>query len=651
MEDFRQQEEYKLTLSKDEAAGIRVFRTVYGGLKEGFSFRQIIRELTRLHFEGVSVGVINHGKGTLKKIKDQLASTLREMVKDKMHEPLPCTGNLRPVSEVVDKMTRIHETGQMSLVITPLMNRVELLTYVHIDNYTINPKENKYIDMVAAMRMVGDLYYSKEQVENAAADGAYITSGVEEHLLEELELHDSGWVTFRWDAPHLVNLAEEKAREKVVPKIKEMLTTAQDIIKLFRYGKEYNNVFIHGGGCTSLSDPMLNPDQADADNEADCEALGESESVAVPTAAPFSPVLRSSLKYAAYGKIFSRNYLGNLSFYIVRLNEPQANDSEGKKKQHTFKVALTRITVEHVTTMAVLNEVYTALSKCQHGMSKVNQLPWEFFDRADHMVASLNDIAKYTSDAYGSGTLKKMMPGLLNAEIGGVPIQTESRRITKSSETLNLTERIEKGIQLGAEFAAAIVSEMGYRLIRDDLIKLMKSVFYNWEEEDLCALLKVANESGRTYGSLEELSVEFRTLKQRFQELNVSPSMSQANRWLKICLDKKLYSGAENIIHLALCCFVKSPAESIAECIGSRINQHGGKDRYSMSEKSLGDEVQVVVNGPQEFSTEATELIKQSVDKYFRRNSIGPRFYVRSKLKLVSETIRNTIRSGSHIDF
>ena len=96
---------------------------------------------------------------------------------------------------------------------------------------------------------------------------------------------------------------------------------------------------------------------------------------------------------------------------------------------------------------------------------------------------------------------------------------------------------------------------------------------------------------------------------------------------------------------------VKSPAESIAECVGSRINQHGGKDRYSMSEKSLGDEVQVVVNGPKEFSTEATELIKQSVDRYFRRNSIGPRFYVRSKLKLVSETIRNTIRSSSHIDF
>ena len=58
--------------------------------------------------------------------------------------------------------------------------------------------------------------------------------------------------------------------------------------------------------------------------------------------------------------------------------------------------------------------------------------------------------------------------------------------------------------------------------------------------------------------------------------------MTQADRWLKLCLDKKLYSGAEKIIHLALCCFVKSPAESIAECMGSRINQHGGKYRYSM---------------------------------------------------------------------
>ena len=63
-----------------------------------------------------------------------------------------------------------------------------------------------------------------------------------------------------------------------------------------------------------------------------------------------------------------------------------------------------------------------------------------------------------------------------------------------------------------------------------------------------------------------------------------------------------------------------------------------------MSEKSLEDEVQVVVNGSQEFAIEATALIKESVDKYFKRNIIGPRFFVRSKLKLVSETIRNTLR-------
>ena len=67
--------------------------------------------------------------------------------------------------------------------------------------------------------------------------------------------------------------------------------------------------------------------------------------------------------------------------------------------------------------------------------------------------------------------------------------------------------------------------------------------------------------------------------------------------------------------------------------------------------RRLEDEVQVVVNGSQEFAIEATALIKESVDKYFKRNSIGPRFFVRSKLKLVSETIRNTLRSNSHIDF
>ena len=85
-------------------------------------------------------------------MKDMLTNVLHERLKNKMHEPLTCTQRLRPVSEVVDKMTHPRQTGQMSLIITPLMDNYELLTAVFIDNYIINVDNNSHADMIAAMR-------------------------------------------------------------------------------------------------------------------------------------------------------------------------------------------------------------------------------------------------------------------------------------------------------------------------------------------------------------------------------------------------------------------------------------------------------------------------------------------------------------------
>ena len=86
---------------------------------------------------------------------------------------LPATSKLRPVSEMFDKMTHHNRTGQMQLIIAPLMNEHELLTPVYLDNYLIDPDFNKYADMVSMVRETGNSYYDNLQVENASADGTY----------------------------------------------------------------------------------------------------------------------------------------------------------------------------------------------------------------------------------------------------------------------------------------------------------------------------------------------------------------------------------------------------------------------------------------------------------------------------------------------
>ena len=97
-------------------------------MKEGYSFRQMIKDITRFHIKKVAVGTLNHSNGTLAKFKDALVYQVKLMVKNKLATPLNCTGRLRPVLECIDKMTHNQTTGQMQVAIVPLVNDHELFT-------------------------------------------------------------------------------------------------------------------------------------------------------------------------------------------------------------------------------------------------------------------------------------------------------------------------------------------------------------------------------------------------------------------------------------------------------------------------------------------------------------------------------------------
>ena len=112
----------------------------------------------------------------------------------------------------------------------------------------------------------------------------------------------------------------------------------------------------------------------------------------------------------------------------------------------------------------------------------------------------------------------------------------------------------------------------------------------------------------------------------------------EVHRWMAILTKKNLYEGISDILHFALCCFMKSPLEAVAESKGSEINSHGNENRSSLLLSSLSNEVQLSWNGPQEFDPTTDTIIDESIEKYFEENSMGVRFYVRSKLNIMSST-------------
>ena len=121
------------------------------------------------------------------------------------------------------------------------------------------------------------------------------------------------------------------------------------------------------------------------------------------------------------------------------------------------------------------------------------------------------------------------------------------------------------------------------------------------------------------------------------------------SKWLMIFNNEKYYKGIPNILHFALCCFVKIPLEATAETIGSVINSHGCKERCSLLPSSLSNEVQVVWNGPPEFHHDTKIILKKSLESYFEGNILGMRFYTKTKLALISSSISRYMSEKARI--
>ena len=125
----------------------------------------------------------------------------------------------------------------------------------------------------------------------------------------------------------------------------------------------------------------------------------------------------------------------------------------------------------------------------------------------------------------------------------------------------------------------------------------------------------MANSSGHNYGSIVTLSGQYDVLKARFEETS---AVDEISKWMAIFTKRNLFSGIPDILHLAICSFMKSPLEAIAESLGSVINCHGSDNRSSLLPSNLSNEVQLSWNGPNEFDAMTDSIIDEAVKLYFK---------------------------------
>ncbi|CAL4095347.1 unnamed protein product, partial [Meganyctiphanes norvegica] len=120
---------------------------------------------------------------------------------------------------------------------------------------------------------------------------------------------------------------------------------------------------------------------------------------------------------------------------------------------------LGQLSVKHVTEAIGLMDIYTELAKAQHGVCKINQLPWEYYDRIDRLKENL----KGMSTDMGPN-LKKHYADLVLGLINGTTINTVERRRTRGYTSSESKDEVAEGIKNVQEFSELLIKTLNERV-------------------------------------------------------------------------------------------------------------------------------------------------------------------------------------------
>ena len=181
----------------------------------------------------------------------------------------------------------------------------------------------------------------------------------------------------------------------------------------------------------------------------------------------------------------------------------------------------------------IWGDIYNVLAKAEHGVCKINQLPWEYDERINKLKKELEEIAKGTYLGFYSKHRQNLLEGLLHDNF---PIVTELRRVTRRA-TLDCSKTtdqlVEEGVLVAAQFAQRINHNHKSRIEKDGVSQLTAGAFRDWYVSSFRLLVDVANSSGRNYANLEKLGAQYDMLKCRFEETRLALMSSTIADFMK----------------------------------------------------------------------------------------------------------------------
>ena len=162
------------------------------------------------------------------------------------------------------------------------------------------------------------------------------------------------------------------------------------------------------------------------------------------------------------------------------MNDAQNDDSVKEVKKCKYSGYLAQVDVVHVTLIRGLLDIYTCLSKTQHGVSKVNQLPWHYTHRIENLQENLH---KISVNQFEEGNLKKSIPKLQQALFhDDTPICNEKTRPLWQAVNNDNVVCIKQGLILLSDFAISLENYIKSRISISKFCELTEKGFHKLDK-------------------------------------------------------------------------------------------------------------------------------------------------------------------------
>ena len=135
-----------------------------------------------------------------------------------VYKILPCTGQPRPISLVLDKGTIKHDTTQLVDVRTPCLNKGVLFENFFLGNPNVLDNGGYALTNLLIDTVTDALDWKKsklrERLTGVCIDGQYINLNIMDHLYDLLTLPKNLAIDYTiWDPAHRMELACKYAKE------------------------------------------------------------------------------------------------------------------------------------------------------------------------------------------------------------------------------------------------------------------------------------------------------------------------------------------------------------------------------------------------------------------------------------------------------